>query len=115
MIHDGLNKSLSIALIKQYLNLVPLAIEAKVLLEGLEFQIRVEVLAFLENAHSETLLDERSVDGEGGVESDGVVEGLGTLLGDLEGRVFGLDELEEDGDLGAASDQVSVLEVDLVD
>ena len=58
MISDRHDKTLSVALVKKDLDIIPASIELEKLLEGLELDRGVESLALLKDSDGKSLLDE---------------------------------------------------------
>jgi hypothetical protein len=58
MISDRHDKTLSVALVKKDLDIIPASIELEKLLEGLELDRSVESLALLKDSDGKSLFDE---------------------------------------------------------
>ena len=94
MVGDRHDEAKSVALVKQALDLVPIAIEGKHLVQRGKLDVGEEVLALLEDSNGEGLFDEGLIFLKIRHELDSLAERLATLLADLEGRLLELDELE---------------------
>lgn len=113
MINYSLNKVHTVALVKETFDSVPATKKLQLFCKCFEFDVCIEVLAFLKNSDCHCLFYMIFIFDKFWVILESCNKRCVSIFRDFEGWIFKFKELKQDFNVGTAGDNMSVLAIDL--